>query len=273
MGYNQPFLKPGFKQCAIYSSILAGLMGILSLVSLLFPAAIYASDAHRHTFLSNDVVNLFIGLPILVGSMLLAQQGKLIGLLFWPGALLYITYNYIAYAVAMPFTWPFIIFLALVVLSACTVFLVFRAMDLAAIRQQLEGNAPARFAGGMLVVMGLLFCSLAASEIAGALSSQGKLPMPEMAVQIADLTLAPFWIIGGVLLWRRHPLGYASAAGLLFQTTMLFIALLAFFIFQPVVTGAPFPVDDFVTVAVMGLLSYVPFGLYLRGALRKAPGF
>jgi hypothetical protein len=36
---------------------------------------------------ANNVGNLVIGLAILLGAMGLARRGRLIGLLFWPGAL------------------------------------------------------------------------------------------------------------------------------------------------------------------------------------------
>jgi hypothetical protein len=50
----------------------------------------------------------------------------LIGLLFWPGALLFITDNSIAYGVAMPFTLQFALFLALVILRMPASFKVLR---------------------------------------------------------------------------------------------------------------------------------------------------
>jgi hypothetical protein len=70
---------------------------------------------------SNDVVNLFIGLPILLGSMWLAWRGKLIGLLFWPGALFFVLYNYLIYVFAMPLNVAFLLHLALVTLSVYTI--------------------------------------------------------------------------------------------------------------------------------------------------------
>ena len=89
---------------------------------MLFPSALYPAQDVRHSFVSNDVVNLFIGLPILLGSMALAQRSQLIGLLFWPGALFYTFYNYAVYTFAMPFTWQFVPYLMLVVLSVYTIF-------------------------------------------------------------------------------------------------------------------------------------------------------
>src|SRR5664280_1887235 len=48
-------------------------------------------------FLVQDLFNLVVGLPILVGTLWLARRGSLIGLLLWPGALFYLAYTYVHY--------------------------------------------------------------------------------------------------------------------------------------------------------------------------------
>jgi hypothetical protein len=96
------------------------------------------------------------------------------------------------------------------------------------------------------------------------------LSRPEFATAIADVLLAPAWVIGGVLLWRRQAFGYVTGAGLLFQFSMLFIGLFVYFALQPIVAGTPFPMDDFVAVFVMGLVCFIPFGLFVRGVLLSA---
>ncbi|WKZ35144.1 MAG: hypothetical protein QY332_16135 [Anaerolineales bacterium] len=83
------------------------LMTLASLGGLLFPMASYPNDDLRQSFLANDVVNLVIGLPILLGMLWLFRRGNLFGLLGLPGALFYVAYNSIAYAAAMPLTLPF----------------------------------------------------------------------------------------------------------------------------------------------------------------------
>ena len=74
-------------------------------------------------------------------------------------------------------------------------------------------------------------------------------------------------IIGGLLLWRREPLGYVAGAGLLFQASMLFIGLIAVLLLQPLLTAAPFPLTDTIVVFAMGLVCFVPFALFLRGVV------
>ena len=95
------------------------------------------------------------------------------------------------------------------------------------------------------------------------------MPAPELAANISDFFTSPMLIIGGILLWRRKAFGYLAGLGLLFQASMLFIALVLFLIVQPILTNAPFALMDVVVVLVMGLVCFVPFGLYLRGVVRE----
>ncbi|MBN2549060.1 MAG: hypothetical protein JXB15_07885 [Anaerolineales bacterium] len=242
----------------------AVLMAAASLAGLLFPQILYPTEQIRRSFISNDVVNLFIGLPILLGSLWLARRGSLIGLLLWPGALFFATYNYLAYAIALPLTIQFLVYIALVALSAYAIFRLLSSLDLGAVRQRLTGVVHERTAGGVLAIFGALFFLRGVAQLA-----QGSVSGPELAVTLADLLITPFWVAGGVALWRRRALGYACGLGLLFQGSMLFVGLLAFFILQPILSAVPFPLEDFIVIAGMGLVFFVPFGLFLRGVVLR----
>lgn len=251
------------------SLVVAGLMAAASLAGLIFQNNLYPSIELRRSFVSNDAVNLFLGLPILLGSLAFAQRGKLMGLLFWPGALLFVAYNFIAYTVAMPMGFMTVLYLALVILSGYTLFRLLTSIDSTAVQQRLKGHVPERLAGGMLAGFGLLFFLRGIGVVVSALSGQASLSGGELGTLIADFVTTPIWVLGGVLLWRRQAFGYLTAAGLLFQASMLFVGLLVFFTLQPVLTGVPFPVDDFVVILGMGVIFFVPFGLFVRGILAK----
>lgn len=104
----------------VLSFIVVFLMSAASVAGLLYRAGVYPTDESLRTFLPNDVVNLFVGVPIVLGSMWLARRGGLIGLLLWPGALFFVLYNYIVYVFAMPLNASFVLHLALVASSAYT---------------------------------------------------------------------------------------------------------------------------------------------------------
>ena len=64
-------------------------------------------------------------------------------------------------------------------------------------------------------------------------------------------------------------MAFASVASLLFSGSMLFIALIIFLLLGPVLTGESFPITDVMVVLIMGMICFIPFFLYLRGALMK----
>jgi hypothetical protein len=78
------------------SSAVAALLAIAAAGGLLLRTSVYPTEELILSFLPVDAFHLAVGLPILVGSMWLARRGHLIGLLCWPGALLYVFYSYVS---------------------------------------------------------------------------------------------------------------------------------------------------------------------------------
>ncbi|MDX9864956.1 MAG: hypothetical protein RBT34_09145, partial [Anaerolineaceae bacterium] len=200
------------KSVETLSIIIAALMAAASLSALLFPAALYASEETRQAMLTNDVVNLVIGVPTIIACLLLHRRERLIGLLFWPGALLYVTYNSLAATVAFPSWFLFIVHLTLTALSTAALALLLPRMDMPAIKKRLAGKVPERFAGTVLALFGVAFFFLALSILFG-----GETGRSEIATATADLVVAPFWTVSGIQLLRRKPFGYAIGAGMLFH--------------------------------------------------------
>jgi hypothetical protein len=250
------------------SIITALLMTGASLMGLLLPPVIYPTEAIRQSSVATDVVNLLVVLPILFGSMALTRRNRLIGLLFWPGALFIITYHYLAYTFIVPFIWQSIAYLTLVLLSTYTIYKLLSSLDSRSIQKQLAGKVPERFAGGVLAGFGFLFFVWRGILMVQSLIGSTVLSRPEFGTAIADVLLAPAWVIVGVSLWRKQAFGYAAGAGLLFQFSMLFIGLFVYFALQPVLADVPFPVNDFVAVLTMSLVCFIPFGLFVRGVFR-----
>jgi hypothetical protein len=261
------FIKGGGKLTLAYllSLLVAILMAAASGLGLLNPDAIYPSEALRQSFFANDVVNLVIGLPILIVALGLAWRGKLIGLLFWPGALMFVLYNYLAYVFSMPPGWYYLLLMTLVALSLYTLIGLTARLDIESISRRLVERVPARLTGGLLILFGAFVFLRVFFVIAGSLKDPSSVAAADLAVLPADFLIAPAWILGGVLLLLRRPLGYAAGLGLLFQACMLFVGLIAFMLLQPSMTGAEFDLAGLLVVVAMSLIGFLPFGLYLRG--------
>ncbi|MGD9030733.1 MAG: hypothetical protein PVG25_13080 [Anaerolineae bacterium] len=254
-------------------SVLAALiLAVASVAGLMYPGHFYPTEALRQSFLPNDVLNLVIGLPILVGSMWLARQGRLLGLLFWPGSLFYVLYNSVVYALGLPLNLGFLLWLVLLTLSAYTTVGLVASVDAKAVQRELIGWVPERLAGGILTGLGAVFSLRVIGLIVQGLLGQTPIAGAERALHVADLVISPALIVGGLLLWRREPLGYVAGTGLLFQASMLFIGLITILLLLPLLTAVPFRPVDTIVVFAMGLVCFVPFALFLRGvATRGSP--
>ena len=251
------------------SLVVAALMAITSVAGLLYQTIIYPTDELLQSFVPNDVVNLFIGLPILLGSMWLARRGKLIGLLLWPGALFYVFFTYIVYVLSMPLNVAFLLHLTLVMLSAYTLIGLVASIDGKSVQNQLTGAVPERAGGGVLALLGILFFVRVIVVMVNAIIDQAPVPATELALNIADFLISPALVIGGVLLWRREALGYVTGLGLLFQESMLFIGLIFILILRPFMTAAQFMLSDVLVIFVMGMVCFIPLALFVRGAASK----
>ena len=184
----------------LLSLLIAVLMAAASWLGLLNPDAIYPSEALRQSFFANDVVNLVMGFPALLIALWLTWRGKLAGLLFWPGALMFVLYNYLAYVFSMPPGWYYLLLLTIVTLSGYTLIGLVPSFDLDRIQDRLEGAIPVRLTGILLVVFGAFVFLRVFSVIAGFVSDPGSVAPTDLAILPADFMISPAWIIGGVLL-------------------------------------------------------------------------
>jgi hypothetical protein len=260
-------VKRGLRSIYTLSLIIALLMAVSSLAGILFQSEIYPSDELLSTFMSNDVVNLSIGLPIILGSIFLTMRKKLIGLILWPGALFFVLYNYLIYVLAMPFNLAFLLDLVLVTLSLYTIIALVASIDGESIKKKLSGKVHEKISGIILTGMGILFLFQVAGVMIIALANQTSITGTELALHISDFLYSPAMIIGGILLWRRKDFGYVSGLGLLFQLIMLFIGLVMFLIIQAVLMITPFALVDVVVISIMSLIGFVPLVLFVRGVL------
>lgn len=258
-------VKGGLRLSYILTLVITVLMAAASIIGLVFRETIYPSEELIEGLMPNDVINLVVGVPILLISIWLAQRGKLVGLLLWPGALVYTFYNYLAYIFVLPLNIIYLLGLILVTLCAYTLIILVANIDAAAVREKLAGKVHERLAGGVASIFGIFFAGRVIVTVSAALISQTAIDSIDLAVMISDFVISPAMIVGGVLLWLRMPLGYAAGLGLLFQASMLFIGLIAFMVIQPLLTNAPFNLTDVLVVAVMGLVCFVPFGFFIRG--------
>jgi len=195
----------------------------------------------------------------------------LVGLLLWPGALFYLLYHDIVFLLARPLSVLFLLHLVLAAMNFHAMASLLLSVDGKASQQRLAGRVAEKVGSGVLMGMGVLFLVWAIAVIITALVKRTPIDPSELAVRCTDVLLSPSWIVGGLLLWRRKALGYVVGLGLLFQASMLFIGLITLFLLQPIISenhlgpGA----GDVLAVFAMGLICFVPFAFFARGATLK----
>jgi len=257
-----------------YAIAFAGSLAIAALIilgctiGLMHPTSIYSTKEILRDSLPADLVNL-LGMPLLLASIWLARHGRLVGLLLWPGALFYLLYHDIVFLFARPLSALFLLHLVLATINLYVLASLVFSVDGMAVRQRLAGRVPEKVGAGVLVGLGVLFFAWAAAVMVIALVKRNPIDASELALRITDALMSPSWIIGGVLLWRREALGYVVGLGLLFQASMLFIGLITLFLLQPLISGNLFRPRDVLVVFAMGLICFVPFVLFTRGATLK----
>jgi hypothetical protein len=243
-----------------------------SLAGLLAPLRLYPSRELLRSFMPNDAINLVVGLPILLGTMLTARRGRLLGLLFWPGALFFVLYSYLIYLFAMPLTAAYLLFLLPALSGGAGFLLLVLRMDGTALKRRIGYSVPVRIPGGVLAGFGIAFFVRAAVIAGEALAAGQALPRTESGLLAADLLISLTWIVGGIQLWRRSPFGLAAGPGLLFQAAMLFLGLIGVLLLQPPLTGVQLAAADLLGSLLLGVICFVPLGLLIRGIAATEAG-
>ncbi|MGD9315999.1 MAG: hypothetical protein PVG56_04115 [Anaerolineae bacterium] len=252
------------------SLVIALLVAIVSVAGLLFGTSLYPMEEMLSLKQPTDLFTLVVALPLLLGSMWLARRGRLLGLLCWPGVLLYVLYVYVSYAIGVPFNVLFLAYVVLVALSAYTLIGLVASIDAAAVRQRLAGAVPERVAGGILVGLAILFTLMNLANVVSALTSPVPDHLLDLPVWFVDFAVvAPAWFIGGLLLWQRRALGYVAGAGLLLLGCMLFVGVIFALVFPAFYAGSPVDLAGIVLILVTGLICFIPFAFFVRGITKS----
>ena len=253
------------------SIAIAVLMFMTSAAGIVYREIVYPIDELSVGFVATDVLNLAAGLPILLISMWLTRKGHLIGLLCWPGALLYVLYIYTSY-LALPIRVLFIPHILLIPLSAYSVIAVIMNINSDAVRQQISEAVPVRSTGYILTGIAVLVIAYQIVNIATSLINKAPPDRMEFVQWIDDLVIgSPAIFGGGYLLLRRRALGYVAGAGLLLMCGLLFIGVIPALIFQALSAGTPVDLVGILVVLATGMICFIPFVLFVRGVTTTRP--
>ena len=211
---------------------LSGLWLWLSLTAALLAAAgsgagLWASDsiydketvALADASAAQDIVNLVLVAPSMAALAVSASRGSLRAYLCWLGFLAFAVYNYAIYTFSIHFGPLFLVWVAVLGLSLFALIGGLLTLDSTAVKAWFAGRATP-MAAWFLIVVAALIVLLWLSEILPDLlagdpsSSASDWNIPTNPVHVLDLAFfLPALCATGILLLRRHPVGYATAAG------------------------------------------------------------
>lgn len=238
----------------------------ISIAGILFQSKLYPDKELSVGFVSLDIYNLIAGIPIIIISMLLTKRGKLIGLLCYPGALLYITYVYLTNLLGLPFNVLFIPYLILATLSIYTIIVLIASIDSEQVRQKLKGYVPIRTAGAILFAIACLLIINLTYEVVIALINQSKVDQLDIAHWIADFVVGiPSVIIIGFSMIRGKALGYTLGISLLLFLSVIFFGVVPVLIVKGIITNNPIEVIGIVVVLASSMICFIPLLFFIRG--------
>jgi hypothetical protein len=220
--------------------------------------------------LAQDVVNLAVVVPLLIGAAAATRRGHPRAWPVWVGALTFTAYNYVIYTFSIHFGWLFPLWVAVLGLATYALLGAASVIDPAAAKASMRGG-PIRTTAWFLIAMGGLFALLWLSDIVRALragtvpASVSDLGVPTNPVHVLDLALfLPAVVVTGVLLLRERPLGFVGAPVLLLFLVLTGLPILI----TPLVATALDQTASWAVAAPIAVITVAGLALltaYLRG--------
>jgi len=201
------------------SIILSKIIIVLTVIASL--GGIFANNIYRDNelvkavWLGNDIVTLFVAIPIMIGALFFSLRNSLKARLIWMGTLWYMVYNYIFYMYGTTFNKLFLLYVIIFTLSIYALILALMKIDIKSFKKNISSNIPVRWIssymlffaimiGGLWIAQSLSF--VFTSEVPLGITQTGH---PSGVVFATDLSLlVSTLIVGAILLLKREVWGY-----------------------------------------------------------------
>lgn len=182
---------------------------------LIYGKGIYEADTVSNAVqaIAQDMVTLFLGIPLLLFSLLLFRRGSLRGQFILTGTLGYFLYTYISYTFLLNFNHFFLIYVFLMSISFFAFILAMMSFDIANLENHFSKKLPVRWIGGFLIFMGIMVLFMWLGRIGPALI-HGTFPegleiSTTLVIQALDLGfVVPTAILAGIFAIKKKPIGY-----------------------------------------------------------------
>jgi hypothetical protein len=183
--------------------------------------------------IAQDYVTLFIAVPLLIAALGWSRGGSIRARLFLTGTIGYLLVTYLFYLVMGMYNALFLLYAFLLCVSFFAFLLAIGSFSLEQLVERFRIQTPTNTLGGFLVCNALAIAALWLSIIVPPLMDGSIIPVQvehytTLIVQGLDLgILLPAAAISGILLVRKHPLGYLWASVYFVFLSLLMTALTA----------------------------------------------
>lgn len=218
----------------ILTILLAGTLAAVSAAGVFLSGTYERESASiAAQVIGQDMVDLFLVVPLLLISFRMARRGSRTWILIYGGVLAYLMYSFVIYAFGLRFNRFFLLYCATLGLSLYA-FVVWMKGAARMEWNRWFGNLPVRGTAVFLFLVAAIFYGLWLSatlppaikgSVPDDIRENGFMINP---VHVIDMAFAlPALITAGVLLWKRKSLGYLLAAVSLVFIVLLTVALAA----------------------------------------------
>jgi hypothetical protein len=253
----------------VWSVAIAVLVAAASLWGLLDPDAYRHETANWATQAQGQDIGNLLAVATLIITARQYRRGSHRAALVWLGTLFYLVYAYVVYSMAVHFDQLFLVYVAVLGLSAYAV--MFSVAGLRITDEAYPAPREGRFAGCTAVAIGVLFGALWLSELVPATLSDEVPPSVLEAglwvnpVHVIDLAiLLPALVIVGVQTLRRRPEGQFFVAPLLVFSVLMGTSIVSAMVVMTV-DGFDDTLPPLVMVTLVVLVSLVAAWRYLGG--------
>lgn len=206
--------------------------------------------------LAQDLVSLIMGIPLLIGALLIFNKGKTKGKLLLSGALGYFLYTYMSYSFLWNYNSLFLLYVALMSLSAFALVLTIMNINIDNLRNEFNDKLPRGFIGGVQIFIGIMIGLMWFAKIVPSIINNsvpvGLEHYTTLIIQAMDLAFVmPLAILSGILLIKRNRFGYLLSSIMIIKGSALLISITAMIVGQ-MIAGVDV---NYVVIGIFGLFN------------------
>ena len=214
---------------------------------------------------AQDIVTLFLGVPLLLVSLYLFRQGLLKGKLLLAGTIAYFLYTYTSYSFLSMFNQFFLIDVMLMSASFFAFVLTMMSFDIDKLSDHFSEKLPVKFVGGLLISIGTIFGLMWLGTVVPSIMSGTAPTVMEhyttLVIQAMDLAfVVPTAFLAGILLIKRKPFGYLLSSVVTVKGITMLTALTAMVI-NEMLAGVEVSIAILILIPVLNLI--IIYSLYL----------